>query len=112
MKVIVEDRDVLEVRNTLADSYDILLTFQQAKDLINDNSSIIVNFIECYDYLDTVARENLAHCMIKKVMRHCEKQWRWPTYGDDESYKTEFYKTFKEAAQKEYITLGQTWEKK
>jgi len=121
MKLLIEESDIQEVKNTLADYYDIHITDEQAKSLIESNPGLAADLYECDGFLDTQARETLSSCVVKLVMKDWSPpkykdkwstSWSWPMYGSPEEYKKEFDEEFRKAAIAVGVKLGSGWDDK
>lgn len=114
MKLVVEQSDIEEVKNTLKDSYGVIVDDAIASEFLEDRA--LASEMYAYEGLDTCGREYLGKVMVDYVMADipCEVKgryrWSWPLYGDSPDYKDLFDKRFKEAALARRIKLTEAWD--
>lgn len=115
MKFVIEPKDIKEVKWIAKDYYGILLTDQQARELINSSASIRSE-LTTNSLSDTAARTYIADAVIEKVMKgkpsnpdKYEEGWFWPLYGSTKAYTEEFKREFKKACHEKGIKLTDNW---
>lgn len=108
MKFIVEDRDIEEVQAVLCDFYGIILTDDQAEEILEDNPHVAVELMDTGSF-DTEGRYLLLDAVVDVVMGDLHKQgrtWHWPERGDKEEYTNAFLVLFKARAEAAKIQLS------
>ena len=101
MKIVIEEFDIEDLRNSMHDWFGFDLTETQIEDVLKQNLTLAADISEWG--LDTVAREKLGD----SICRHIGVNREWPLNGDTDEYQSEFYKDLEVAAKKHgYIWLG------
>jgi hypothetical protein len=103
VKLLIEEQDIVEVMSIANDWYGIMLTQQQAKELIEKNSRLASELYDCESSLDTVGRSRVSEAVINYVMP--DQKWQWPCYGDTPIYKKQFDVAFMSACSEKGVKL-------
>lgn len=113
---------VKEVQRVATERMDVALTHDQARAVIETESELRRELVQCRGSLnDTASRDLLIQCVVEAVMEGTEltvkdelsgmasSSWHWPMYGSSKRYREHFFTVFPATARRRGFALGPSW---
>ena len=104
MKLVVEDQDLETVQEIARDRYGVIISKEQAKNLIEENEGLAAALYE-YSYPE---EEFVSAALVDWILEN-PPGWHWPVCGDTDEYKAGFFTEFEEAALAKGVGLSENW---
>lgn len=81
----------------LEDYYGLVVTTEQLEAVLAKDPDFRRDLVKYNSPTDTADREVLSHLVIKEILGD-QTGRGWPTYGDGDAYRDEFYAKLRQAA--------------